>query len=93
VARFAVILTYGPNTERRLAIRPTHRDYLKELVKRGKLHEAGPWMDDRGALLVYEAADEAEARTIFAADPYNEGGAAVVGNVEIKEWNRVIAAE
>ena len=93
MARFAVMLTYGPDTERRLAIRPTRREYLKELVKRGKLHEAGPWTDDCGALLVYEAADEAEARAIFAADPYNDGGAGVVGNVEIKEWNRVIAAE
>lgn len=93
MARFALILTYGPDTERRLAIRPTHRDYLKRLVEQGKLLEAGPWTDDRGALIVYEAADEAEARAIFAADPYNEGGSGVVGNVEIKEWNRVIAAE
>ncbi|HEU5433494.1 MAG TPA: YciI family protein [Thermomicrobiales bacterium] len=93
MARFAVILTYGPDTERRLAIRPTHREYLKELVARGKLHEAGPWTDDRGALLVYEAADEVEARALFAADPYNEGGDEVVGQVEIKGWNRVIAAD
>ncbi|HET7094185.1 MAG TPA: YciI family protein [Thermomicrobiales bacterium] len=93
MARFALILTYGPDTERRLAIRPTHRDYLKRLVAEGKLHEAGPWADDRGALIVYEAADEVEARDIFAADPYNEGGSGVVGAFEIKEWNRVIAAE
>ncbi|HEX5498809.1 MAG TPA: YciI family protein [Thermomicrobiales bacterium] len=93
MARFAVILTYGSDAERRLAIRPTHREYLKQLVNDGKLHGAGPWADDTGALLIYEAANDAEARAIFAADPYNEGGGGVVGHVEIKEWNRVIAAD
>jgi uncharacterized protein len=91
VARFAAILTFGPDTERRLAIRPTHREYLKRLLEQGKLHESGPWTDDSGALLIYEATDEAEARAMLAADPYS-GGEGVVARAEIKEWNRVVAA-
>ncbi len=92
MARFAAILTFGPDADRRLAIRPTHRDYLKELVEKGKLHESGPWTDDSGALLIYEAEDEAEARALLAADPYSQGGAGVIAHAELKGWNRVVAA-
>ncbi|HEU0113961.1 MAG TPA: YciI family protein [Thermomicrobiales bacterium] len=93
MARYAVLLTYGPDAERRLAIRPRHRDYLKQLAQRGKLHEAGPWTDDSGALLIYEADDEEEVRALLAADPYAEGGDGVVGNLEIKGWHRAVAAK
>ena len=92
MARFAAILTFGPDTERRLEIRPNHRAYLQQLVASGKLHESGPWTDDSGALIIYEAADEAEARSLLAADPYAGGGEGVIARVEIKGWNRVTPA-
>jgi uncharacterized protein YciI len=93
LARFAAILTFGPDAERRLQIRPKHREYLQQLVANGKLHESGPWTDDSGALIIYEAADEAEARALFAADPYSGGGEGVVARVEFKGWNRVTPAD
>lgn len=91
MAKFAVILTFD-QTEPRLAARPRHRQYLEQLLGQGKLHESGPWTDESGALLIYEAADEAEARQLLAADPYSQTPGIIAG-VEVKEWTRVFAAE
>ncbi len=87
---FALVLEFGSNAETRLATRPRHREYLQSLLDRGKLVASGPWTDDTGALIVYEAADEAEARALVAADPYTEAGVAV--RSELKEWHRVFSA-
>ncbi len=87
MAKFAAILTFG-NPEQRLAARPAHREYLKELLDSGKLVESGPWVDDTGALIIYEAADEAEVRALISADPYNSGE--IVASMDVKEWNRVM---
>jgi len=90
MAKFAAMLTFGDEV-RRLETRPRHRAYLAELLREGKLHESGPWADDSGALLIYEAADEAEARALLAADPYSQTPG-VVAAAQLKEWNRVFAA-
>lgn len=54
---------------RRLAARPAHRQRLVELHERGMLVLAGPWADDSGALLVFDA-DRSEVDRELAADPY-----------------------
>lgn len=90
MAKFALVLEFGPDAEKRLETRPKHREYLRTLLDAGKLHESGPWLDDSGALIVYEAADEAEARQLIADDPYTAAG--VVARSTLKEWNRVMAA-
>lgn len=89
MAKFAAMLVFGDRAKRDEA-RPRHRAYLQQLLADGKLHESGPWVDDTGALLIYEAADEAEARSLLAADPYTAAGA--LADVQLKEWNRVYAA-
>jgi uncharacterized protein YciI len=86
MAKFVALLTFG-NEEQRLATRPRHREYLKSLLDSGKLVMSGPWTDDSGALLLYEAADEAEVRALLAADPYSEGEC--LAGVEVKEWTQV----
>jgi hypothetical protein len=73
-----------------LAVRPKHREYLSSLLAQGKLHESGPFADDKGALIIYEVADEAEARAIIAADPYTDAG--VVADQQLREWKRVMPA-
>lgn len=88
---FAVTLKFTDDVERRLEVRPTHREYLKELLAQGKLHESGPFVDDSGALLIYDAADIAEVQTLLANDPYAPNG--IVESATINEWNRVIARE
>jgi uncharacterized protein YciI len=85
---FAVTLKFTDNAERRQEVRPTHREYLKELLAKGKLHESGPFTDDSGALLIYDAADVAEVQELLANDPYAPNG--IVESATINEWNRVI---
>lgn len=91
MAKFVLLLEFGPDNDKRLEVRPKHREYLKSLLDAGKLHESDPWLDDSGALIVYEVADEAEARQIIANDPYTAAG--VVARSTLKGWNRIMAAE
>jgi uncharacterized protein YciI len=87
MAKFAAIVTFGDKAARD-ATRPEHRVYLKSLYDAGKLHESGPFLDDEGALIVYECASEAEARAQFEADPYSHAEG-VVADVQIREWTLV----
>jgi uncharacterized protein YciI len=90
MAKFVSIVTFAADEEKRLAVRPKHREYLSSLLEQGKLHESGPFADDKGALIIYEAADEAEARALIAADPYTDAG--VVADFQLREWKRVFPA-
>lgn len=91
MAKFAAIVRFGDEAAK-LETRPRHRQYLQQLLDEGKLYASGPWADDSGALIIYEAADEAEARSLLAADPYNQTPG-VLADVQVREWNRVFAAE
>ncbi len=88
MAIFAAWVTFA-NHEERLRIRPKHREYLDQLLTDGKLVESGPFADESGALLIYEAESEAAVRQLMDADPYNSVGA--FGQIEIREWRRLYA--
>lgn len=89
MAKFAVVLTYdAADSEPRQTVRPAHRDYLWSLANAGKLLHAGPFADDSGALLVYEAESLDEAKAILAEDPFSKEG--IVKGSSINEWNRVL---
>ncbi|KOV75549.1 YciI family protein [Nocardia sp. NRRL S-836] len=85
MARFAVELVFGPDNEKRLAVRPAHREYIASLVEKGVVLAAGPYADDTGAMIVYEAADETAVKEVIAADPYTPAN--VVEQWNIREWN------
>ena len=87
MARFAVQFVYGSDRDKRMEVRPKHRDYLDTLVEKGVLLLSGPYADDVGALLIFEAADEAEVWGILAADPY--AGAEVLAETTVREWNAI----
>lgn len=87
MALFATMITFG-DTEARDRIRPDHRVYLAQLFDEGKLVESGPYVDDTGALLIYEAESEADVRELLANDPYSMTQG-VIADLTIKEWNRV----
>ena len=89
MALFAVTLTFSDDTERRLEVRPKHREYLGTLLENGKLHESGPFTDDSGALLIYDAVDIAEVQELLSADPYIPAG--IIAGATIKEWNIVMS--
>ena len=88
MALFAVTLVFTDDLERRLQVRPSHREYLQTLLENGKLYESGPFVDDSGALLIYDAADLAEVQELLANDPYTPNG--IIEGVSINEWNRVM---
>lgn len=85
---FAAILQYGEDSARRQEVRPSHREYLKGLLDSGKLLQAGPFGDDSGAIIVYEAADLAEVEEILTNDPFAQNG--VIVGASIHEWNLVM---
>jgi len=61
----------------RMATRPAHLTYLEQDIG-AKLLCAGPMLDadgkPKGSVLIVEAADEAEAKALFAGDPYALAG-------------------
>jgi len=83
MALFALQLKFT-DPERRMEVRPAHREYLAELKESGKLVTAGPFADQTGALLIYDVADEAELRDILAKDPYTT--ADVYEIITLAEW-------
>ncbi|GAA2787694.1 YciI family protein [Kribbella solani] len=85
MAQFVVQLRFDvTQTERRMEVRPAHREYLATLKAEGRLVAAGPFTDQTGALLVYDVADEAELRDILAKDPYTPAG--VYELATLAEW-------
>jgi uncharacterized protein YciI len=88
VAKFVAVLEFTDAEELRLQTRPTHREYLRSLFDQGKLVMSGPWADDTGAMLIYEAADMNEAERLLDADPYRTAG--VIAEARIKEWRVVV---
>jgi uncharacterized protein YciI len=72
--KFAAIIEYTPDKATIERVRPTHRKYLTDLLQQGKLAAAGPFTDDSGALIVYEAETAAAAEELLKADPFHTGG-------------------
>ncbi len=87
MARYVLLFDYA-DAELRAEVRPRHLDYLRELHARGELVEAGPFEDGAGALIVYEAADEAAAQALVDADPYSVEG--VMTGARLRAWNVVL---
>lgn len=88
---FVVLLEFTEDTELRLETRPKHREYLRSLLEAGKLRMSGPWADDTGACLIYNAEDASEAQALLDADPYRAAG--VLADARIREWTIVLQAE
>ena len=69
---------------RRLEARPAHRARLQQLHAEGRLVMAGPWADDSGAALVFDA-DSAGMEQILADDPYYTTPGVEV--VSVRSWS------
>lgn len=83
----AAVIEYIQDKEKIAAFRPTHREYLASLLAKGKLAAAGPFMDDYGALIIYEAETIEEAEALLRADPFNAQGVFV--SWKIRPWKTV----
>lgn len=86
MTKFATTIRYG-NPEKIAEIRPTHREYLAALKEQGTLFASGPFKDDSGALIIYEAETHEEAVALREADPYREAG--VFQTYEMKPCRQV----
>lgn len=89
--KFAAVIEYIQDKAKIAEIRPTHRQYLTSLLEKGQLAVAGPLTDDSGALIVYEAADAAEAEKLLKADPFAENGIFV--KYQLRPWNPVFCKQ
>ena len=69
--KFAAIIEYIQDKAKIAAIRPEHRKYLAGLKERGQLAVCGPFTDDSGGLIIYEAASSEEAEKLVRGDPFN----------------------
>ncbi len=84
---FAVTTVYNrAHDAARLAARPAHREWLAGLKESGQLVNAGPFAHDKGALLLFVAADADALSTLLDADPYPKGS--VEYNV-LGEWKHL----
>lgn len=86
--KFAAIIEYLQDPARVQAIRPVHRQYLTTLKERGQLVMAGPFTDNSGALIIYEAATAEEAEGFIKGDPFFENG--IFLRYQLRPWNPVL---
>lgn len=87
--KFAAIIDYSPDAEKIAAHRPAHREYLKELLDTGRLAISGPFLDDGGGLLVYEAETAEEAEALLRNDPFAKAGVFV--SWKMRPWKVIMA--
>lgn len=87
--KFAAIIEYLQDRDKVQQIRPLHREYLRILLGQSKLVVAGPFTDDTGALIVYEAATKEEAEQLIRADPFCQNG--IFLSWKLRPWNPVMA--
>jgi uncharacterized protein YciI len=87
--KFAAIIEYSQDKARIAAVRPEHRQYLAGLRERGLLAASGPFTDDSGALIIYEAASREQAESLLQRDPFNKNG--IFLTYVLRPWNPVIA--
>jgi len=87
--KYAAIIEYLQDKAKIAEVRPVHRQYLASLKEQGRLAASGPFTDDSGALIVYEASSAEEAEKLLQADPFNQHG--IFLRYQLRPWNTVIA--
>ena len=88
MALFIYIGRDGPQgAEKRPNARPQHLDHLRGLDEAGRIRFAGPLRNDQGApcgtVVILEAENLAEARSVAEGDPYLAAG--VFETIEVFE--------
>ncbi|HEY7311873.1 MAG TPA: YciI family protein [Gemmataceae bacterium] len=86
--KYAAVIEYTRDVDKVQSIRPLHRQYLTALRERGQLAAAGPFTDDSGALIVYEAASVEEAEQFLQGDPFHQNG--IFLTYVLRPWNPVL---
>jgi hypothetical protein len=87
--KFAALIEYLQDKKRIEEVRPVHRQHLAGLRDKGLLAISGPFTDDSGALIVYEARSAEEAEGLLRGDPFHAQG--IFLKWVIRPWNPVLA--
>ena len=87
--KFAALINYTTDAATISATRPAHREYLKKLFASDRLVISGPFTDDTGGILVYEANSAAEAEALIRDDPFTRAGVFI--SWKLHEWRVVMA--
>jgi len=87
--KFAATIEYTRDAAKIAAARPAHREYLKALLDSGRLAISGPFTDDSGGLLVYEAGTLEEAEALIREDPFAKGEVFLTWT--IRGWKPIMA--
>lgn len=66
---------------------PAHKAYIQDLIAKGHKARTGYWVEQRGGMLLFEAASKAEAEAIVADDPLVQHGCV---NYQLYEWRIVM---
>ncbi len=86
--QFAIIGRDGPEGQvKRKLCREEHLKGIEKLDAEGKLILAGPFGDQSGSLIVFEADSLEAAKAIAAEDPYVKEG--VFESYEVRPFKRV----
>ena len=89
----ATCLDKTGHLQTRLDNRPTHLAYLNGLKEKLKVAGAllGPDAQTPvGSMLIFDCADEAEARALAAGDPFAKAG--LFDSIDIKAWRQGVGA-
>ena len=86
--KFAAVIAYTLDKVKIAEFRPIHRQYLAGLKERGQLAVCGPFTDDSGGLIIYEAASREEAEKLLQGDPFHKNG--IFLNYQLRPWNPAI---
>jgi len=86
---FAALIDYTTDASKIAEARPRHREYLKGLLDAGHIAVSGPFVDDRGGLLVYAAETLEEVEAMIRNDPFTTAGVFV--SWTIRPWRVVMA--
>ncbi len=86
--KYAAIIEYSQDKAKIAEIRPVHRQYLASLRDSGRLVISGPFTDDSGACIVYEAPSVEEAEKLLQGDPFYKNG--IFLTYKLRPWNVVM---
>lgn len=87
---WAVELRFDPARTDRMALRAAHRESLADAHAKGQVAMAGPFADERGALLLFTLATREEVEALMADDPYYRAPGVEV--TAVREWKPLFGA-
>ena len=87
--KYAASIEYSQDTKLVEAHRPAHRAYLMSLLDKGQLFASGPYADNSGALIIYEADAPDAAEGLLKADPFHAAG--VFLHWQIRPWKVIFS--